>query len=82
MPNDAKTRLDAMTHSLQDQATTAKPSGLVTPALAEKTRDEEQESDDRHVDSGDRQPLQAQQRKTTGTTLEFPDTSSEDGSAV
>ncbi len=82
MPNDAKTRLDAMTHDLQDQATTAKPSGSVTSALAEKPGEEEQVSEDRHVDSGDRQPLQAQQRKTTGTTLEFPDTTSDDGSAV
>ena len=62
MPNDAKTKLDQATHRLQDQPTTAEPSGTTTHEEAEE--------------AAQRQPPQAQQRDATGTTLPDPDDSS------
>ena len=62
MPNDAKTKLDQAIHRLQDQPTTAEPSGTTTHEQSEE--------------AAQRQPPQAQQRDTTGTTLPDPDETS------
>ena len=67
-PNDAKTELDRNTHLLQDQPTTAEPAGTA------KRDDPELEAQ--------RQPPQAQQRDTTGTTLPDPEEPANDDEEV
>ncbi len=69
MPNDAKTKLDQATHRFQDQPTTAEPVGIMKSEASE--------------DAAQRQPPQAQQRDTTGTTLPDPhETSNEENGQI
>ena len=65
MPNDAKTKLDRATHLLQDQPTTANPVGASQSGKS--------------GEAAERQPPQAQQRDTAGTTLVPPDETAAEG---
>ncbi len=69
MPNDAKTKLARVTHRLQDQATTSDPAGLGTLNQPDSNEVSGSKTVANSPAAVQRQPLQAQQRDTTGTIL-------------